>query len=130
MPTVARYADEWNVPVGIDPAGVRERVAWLGAECARIGRSPCVREVSVFLPLANMSEVPLVGPATRLGARLLYGRPAAVSVLAGSVASTIARIREYADAGATSVIITTRPGLNHDLMRRFAAEVIPAARGS
>ena len=46
------------------------------------------------------------------------------------MASTVARIREYADAGATGVIITTRPGLNHDLMRRFAAEVIPAARGS
>jgi hypothetical protein len=89
MPIVARYANEWNVPVVIDPAGVRERLPWLRAECTRIGRSACVREVSVFLPLANMSEVPLVGPATRLGARLLDGRPAAVSVLAGSVASTI-----------------------------------------
>jgi F420-dependent oxidoreductase-like protein len=130
MPIVARYADEWNVPIGVDPAGMRERLAWLGAECVRIGRSPCVREVSVFLPLVNMTEVPLAGPATRLAARFLAGERVAASVLAGSVASTIARIREYADAGATSVIITTRPGLNRDLMRRFAAEVIPAARGS
>jgi hypothetical protein len=26
------------------------------------------------------------------------------------------------------VIITTRPGINHDLMRRFAADVVPALR--
>ena len=128
MPLVARYADEWNVPVGVTPAGMRKRLEALRAECARIGRNPCVREVSVFLPLANLTSIPLAGTATRLGARVLAGSKAARSVLAGSADDTAARIREYVDAGATSVIITTRPGLNQDLMRRFAAEVVPRFR--
>jgi hypothetical protein len=51
-------------------------------------------------------------------------------VLAGSAESIQARIREFLDAGVTSVIITTRPSLNHDLMRRFMAEVVPGVRGA
>ena len=90
--------------------------------------APIVGVLLYFLPLANLTSVPLAGAATRLGARVLAGSKAARSVLAGSADDTAARIREYVDAGATSVIITTRPGLNHDLMRRFAAEVVPRFR--
>ncbi len=128
MPIVARYADEWNVPVGIPPEGMRERLAFLREECQRIGRSPCVSGVSVFLPLANISDVPLAGAATRLGARVLYDERAATSVLAGSAEEITQKIRTFTDAGATHVIITTRPAINHDLMRRFATEIVPAFR--
>lgn len=127
MPLVARYADEWNVAVGVTPDGMKERLEFVRRECERIGRLPCVQAVSVFLPLINMTDIPLAGPATRLGARLLAGDKA-ISVLAGSAPEIKARIQEYADAGATSVIITTRPALNLALMRRFATEVIPAFR--
>jgi len=128
MPLVARYADEWNVPVGVPPDGVKRRLETIRAECARIGRSPCVREVSVFLPLANITNVPLAGPVTRLGARLLVDERAAVSVLAGSAKEIEAKIRSYVDAGATSVIITTRPSIDRALMKRFADEIVPAFR--
>ena len=128
MPVVARYADEWNVPVGISPDGIRERLSLVGDECARIGRSPCVQTVSVFLPLLNMTSIPLAGPATRLGVRMLAGKQVASSVLAGSVTQIKDQIQEYIDAGATSIIVTTRPGRKHDLMRRFATEVMPAFR--
>jgi F420-dependent oxidoreductase-like protein len=128
MPLVARYADEWNAVTGISPDGIRTRLADVHEECRRLGRNPCVREVSVFLPLANITEVPLAGPATRLGARLLVDAPVARSVLAGSVAGIQDQIRPYLEAGATSVIITTRPSINHDLMRRFAREVVPGLR--
>ncbi len=128
MPLVARYADEWNVAVGVTPDGIRERMDIVRAECRRIGRTPCVERVSVFLPLVNITNVPLAGPASRLGARVLAGEAAARSVLAGSPDDIVARIREYVDAGATSVIITTRPGRNHELMRRFAAEIVPRLR--
>jgi F420-dependent oxidoreductase-like protein len=130
MPLVARYADEWNVAVGVTPAGMRSRMEIVRAECARIGRSPCVKEISAFLPLVNMTDIPLAGAATRLGARVLAGERAARSVLAGSADDIKAKIQTYVDAGATSVIITTRPGRNHELMRRFAAEVVPAFRGA
>jgi F420-dependent oxidoreductase-like protein len=128
MPLVARYADEWNVPVGLSPADVRERLAGIRADCERLRRDPCVRGVSVFLPLANITDIPLAGPATRLGARLLVDERAGVSVLAGSAVEIQSRIREYVEAGATSVIITTRPAINHALMRRFATEIVPALR--
>ncbi len=128
MPLVARYADEWNVPIGVMPDGLKERLAYIRQECARIGRSPCVREVSVFLPIANITDIPLAGVATRLGARLLVGEAAATSVLAGSADDITAKIKTYVDAGATSVIITTRPSINPDLLRRFATEIMPAFR--
>jgi F420-dependent oxidoreductase-like protein len=128
MPLVARYADEWNATVGLSPADIRERIAAMRAECQRVGREGCVRTVSAFLPLANITNIPLAGPATRLGARILVDERAAVSVLAGSAESIQARIREFVDAGVTSVIITTRPSMNHDLMRRFMAEVVPGVR--
>lgn len=128
MPQVARYADEWNAAVGLSPDDIRERIVQVRAECERIRRDPCVRTVSAFLPLANITNIPLAGPATRLGARLLVDERAGVSVLAGSAEDIQARIREFLDAGVTSVIITTRPSLNHDLMRRFMAEVVPGLR--
>ena len=129
MPLVARYADEWNAAVGLSPADVRERIATMRAECERLGRSPCVKSVSAFLPLANITNIPLAGAATRLGARILVDERAATSVLAGSAEDIQARVREFVDAGVTSIIITTRPSLNHDLMRRFMAEVVPGVRG-
>ena len=63
MPLVARYADEWNAAVGLSPADVRERLATLRTECERLGRDPCVRTVSAFLPLANITNIPLAGAA-------------------------------------------------------------------
>jgi F420-dependent oxidoreductase-like protein len=128
MPIVARYADEWNVPPGISPAGVRERLAIVRRRCRRLARSPCVPSVSVFLPLVNVTNVPLAGPLTRLGARFVVGRRIASSILAGSPAEIRRKIEEYVDAGATSVIITTRPALNRRLMRRFARDVMPQFR--
>jgi F420-dependent oxidoreductase-like protein len=129
MPTVARYADHWTVPVGIGPQGVAERLQIIREECRRIGREPCVQKVSAFLPLANITAVPFAGPVTRLGARLLYGTEAATSVLAGSVGEIREKIQTYVDVGVTEVIITTRPALNHELMRRFATEVMPTFQG-
>ncbi len=125
MPLVAKYADEWNVPTGVTPAGIKSRLAIVREECARIGRTPCDLQVSVFLPLVNITEIPLAGPATRLAARVLYGERIATSVLTGSVDQITARIHEYRNAGATKLIVSLRPPFNRDLMRRFATEVMP-----
>jgi F420-dependent oxidoreductase-like protein len=128
MPLVAKYADEWNAPTGVSPAGLKSRLALVREECQRIGRTPCDLRVSVFLPLVNITDVPLAAPVTRLGARLLYGKRVATSVLAGSADEIAARIQEFVDAGATSVIVSLRPPFDRKLMRRFATEVIPRFR--
>ncbi len=130
MPLVARYADEWNVPIGVSVAGMKKRLELVRAECARIGRTPCVSEVSVFMPLVNITDIPLAGPATRLGARLMVEQRIAKSLLAGSADEIKDMIRGYVDAGATRVIVNLRPPFDHDLMKRFATEVMPAFRGA
>ncbi len=128
MPLVARYADEWNVPIGLTPDDVRSRLTEMKAECARIKRDPCVRKVSVFLPLVTITDIPLAGPATRLGARALVDARVAGSLLAGSAADIQARLREFVDAGATGFIINVRAPFDHALLARFATEVVPAFR--
>ncbi len=127
LPIVARYADEWNAPVIVSPEELKESIGIIRAECARIGRDPCVQDVSIFLPIITISNIPLAETATRLGARVLAGSVAS-NVLTGSPESIKQQIQAYRDAGATRVIITTRPGINHDIMRRFAAEIMPAFR--
>lgn len=127
LPLVARYADEWNAPVTLSPGDLKEGLEIIRAECARISRDPCVRQVSIFLPVVSISSIPLAETATRLAARAIAGE-AGRNVLTGSADSIKAQIRAYLDAGATRVIITTRPGINHDMMRRFAQEIVPAFR--
>ncbi|HEV7732953.1 MAG TPA: TIGR03560 family F420-dependent LLM class oxidoreductase [Candidatus Binatia bacterium] len=128
MPLVAKYADEWNVPIGLTPDDVRRRIAEMKAECTRIKRDPCVRKVSVFLPLVTITDIPLAGPATRLGARALVDERVAGSLLAGSAADIQGRLREFVDAGATGFIINVRAPFDHALLARFATEVVPAFR--
>jgi F420-dependent oxidoreductase-like protein len=130
MPLVARWADEWNVPLGITPDGMRARRAALDAECARLGRAPCVPDVSVFLVLGRITDDPVPEETARPQATTPFLEKVLVSLLQGSPAQITAKIRTYVDAGATSVIVVST---DHARLRRFAAEVVPAfrdARGS
>lgn len=129
VPQVARWADGWNVPPQVTPDGIRERRALIEAECRKIGRLPCPAEVSVMLPLASITNVPLAGPALRLGARLMVDKAIAQNVLAGSADDIRDRIRAYVDAGVTEVILSVRPPADPALLRQFATEVMPGLRG-
>jgi F420-dependent oxidoreductase-like protein len=126
IPLVARYADGWNAVSGVTPDGIRERRTIIQDECRRIGRTPCPDYVSVLLPLVAITKVPLAGPAIRLGARAVVKKEVAGSILADSPATIRDRIREFADAGVTEVILSLRPPFDRDLLRRFAQEVMPA----
>jgi len=128
MPLVARYADGWNVPIGVSPTGIKKRMEIVHAECQRIGRTPCDIEVSAFLVLYSMSDVPLMGSATRLGARVIAGKRVSRSILAGSAKEITDLIRSYVDAGATHIIVHIEPPYDPQLLRRFATEVIPNFR--
>jgi len=129
LPLVARYAGGWNVPIGVSPEGLRQRLDLIRQECQRIGRTPCDIEVSVFLPLISITNVPLAGPATRLAARVVAPSNVARQLLAGSPAEITAQIQRYVDAGATHVILYLRPPFDRDLIRAFATQVMPAFRG-
>jgi F420-dependent oxidoreductase-like protein len=126
VPLVARYGDGWNAVTGVTPDGIRERRAIIADECKRIGRSPCPAEVSVLLQLVAITDIPLAGPAVRLGARALGLGRAAPGIIADSPGTIRDRIREYVDAGATEIIVGLRPPFDRALLRRFAQEIMPA----
>jgi F420-dependent oxidoreductase-like protein len=126
LPLVARYGDGWNAVTGVTPDGIRERRAIIAAECAKIGRTPCPAEVSVLLQLVAMTDIPLAGPAVRLGARALGLGRAAPGIVADSPGAIRDKIRAYADAGVSEIIVGLRPPFDHALLRRFAQEIMPA----
>ena len=128
MPLVAKYADAWNVPIGVSPQGIKNRLDIIHKECERIGRKPCDIEVQAFLVLYNITDVPLVGDAIRLGARVLENKRTARAVLAGTPSDIAEQIRAYVDAGATHIVMNIQPPYDPKLLRRFADEVMPKFR--
>jgi len=130
VPLVGRYADGYNALPDVDPDGIRERRKIIADACARAGRAHCPTEVSVMLPLVAITKIPLAGPVVRFGARAVVKKETARAILADSPDAIAERIRAYADAGVTEVIINLRTPFDHDLLRRFATEVIPRVRGA
>jgi F420-dependent oxidoreductase-like protein len=128
MPLVGRYADGWNVPIGVTPAGIRSRLEIVRKECARVGRTNCDIEVSAFLILYSITDVPLAGTALRLGARLIEDARVSQAMLAGSPKEITDKIQTYVDAGATHIVMNIQPPYDVELLRRFAKEVMPNFR--
>jgi F420-dependent oxidoreductase-like protein len=126
VPLVARYADGWNAVTGVTPDGIRERRTIIAEECKRIGRTPCPSHVSVLIQLVAITDIPLAGPAVRLGARALGFGKAVPGIVADSPNAIRDRIRAYVDAGATEIIVGLRPPFDRGLLRRFAQEIMPA----
>ena len=96
--------------------------------CRRVGRDPCDVEVSAFLVLYKITNVPLAGPILRLGARFMTEEAVARNVLAGSAEDITKKIRTFVDAGATHIIMNIQPPYDRELLRRFAEEVMPSFR--
>ncbi len=128
MPLVAKYADGWNVPIGVTPVGIKKRMQIVHDECQRIGRAPCDPEVSAFLILYKITDIPFAGAALGLGARVAAGKGAQTAMLAGSPQDITDKIRTYVDAGVTHIIVHIEPPYDPELLRRFAKEVMPNFR--
>lgn len=120
IPMAARIADGWNVPMAT-PADFARKVGVLRSAAEAAGRDPSAVETSVSLGL-SFDEARLPG---RFGARWEQLRPA---VLTGSTQQVVDRIGAYVEAGAGWVILSLRPPFDHEELRRFAADVVPAFR--
>jgi F420-dependent oxidoreductase-like protein len=130
VPLVGRYAQGWNAPIGLTPEEMKERLDIIDAECKRVGRTDCADiEVSTFLVLYSISDVPLAGPVLRLGARMIAGERIQRSILAGSPNEIAKKIQSYVDIGVDHVIMNIQPKYDRDLLRRFAEEVMPRFKG-
>jgi F420-dependent oxidoreductase-like protein len=128
MPLVGRYADGWNAPIGLGPEDIAKRTAIIRDECKRAGRASCDVEVSAFLVLYSITDVPLAGPVLRLGARMIAGERVQKSVLAGSPDEIRKKIQSYVDVGVTHIIMNIQPKYERQLLERFAADVMPSFR--
>jgi F420-dependent oxidoreductase-like protein len=129
MPLVGRYANAWNAPLGLTPEDMTERMKIVRAECERVGRTDCGDiEVSAFLVLYSISDIPLAGPVMRLGARLIADERIARSVLAGSPKEITEKIQTYVDVGVSHIIMNVQAPYKPDLLQRFAQEVMPNFR--
>lgn len=117
----AQYGDGWNVPfVAPDVWAHKARV--LDEHCERLGRDPATitKTVNVGMAFTDEQLRAQFGP---LAERV---RP---SVLTGGVDRMVDHVRAYVDAGAEWVILAMRAPFDRDGLERFAAEVLPAARG-
>lgn len=128
MPLVGRYAQHWNAPIGLTPDDIRERIGIIEAECARVGRADCDVDVSAFLVLYSITDVPLAGPVMGLAARLMTNERIARGLLAGSAKQITEKIQSYVDAGANRIILNIQPPYDAGLLERFAREVMPNFR--
>jgi F420-dependent oxidoreductase-like protein len=128
MPLVGRYADGWNAPIGLTPEDITRRMAIVRDACAKAGRPSCDIEVSAFLVLYSITDVPLAGPVSGLAARFIAGDRVQRSLLAGSPERIRQKIQGYVDAGVTHIIMNVQPPYDPALLRRFASEVMPTFR--
>src|SRR5262249_56012228 len=108
------------------PGGARGGGELTRGECRRVGRPPAPPAVSVLLPLVAITDIPLAGPAVRLGARAVVKKEVAQAILAGSAGSIRDRLRAFAGAGPTEVSLSMRPPFDRDLLLRSANEIMPA----
>jgi F420-dependent oxidoreductase-like protein len=129
MPLVGRYADGWNVPIGLSPEDIAKRLTIVRETCGQAGRADCADiEVSAFLVLYSISDIPLAGPVLGLASRMIAGDRVQKSLLAGSPEAIRKKIQTYVDAGVTHVIMNIQPPYDGKMMRRFASEVMPSFR--
>ncbi len=128
VPLVGRYGDGWNAPIGLSPEEIRERMNIIHRECERAGRKSCDIEVSAFLVLYSITDVPLAGPVLRLGARMIAGERIQRSLLAGTPDEIAKRIQSFVDVGVDHIIMNIQPEYDPALLRRFASEVMPRFR--
>ena len=128
VPLVGRYADRWNANPPVSPEGFKERVAIIEAECAKEKRDPCPSRFSKFFQLMTITNVPFVGSAIELGARVAIGDAASNGLLAGSAEDITEKIQKFVDAGANEILIALLEPFDHDDLRILAEEVVPNIR--
>ena len=118
----ARYASEFNVMFE-SPEQVPESAGRVQRACEAIGRDPATLGISIANTLVCGSDEAEI---ERRAAAI--GRTAELSRFGfgGTPAQVVDRIAQYRDAGADTVYLQMVDLHDHDHLRLFAAEVMPA----
>lgn len=114
---VAQHADMWNA-FG-SPEVFRHKIAVLFEHCRKIGRDPDTIEKSVLLEITFTEDAETKRKALGNQQR---------GMLAGTLSDMRQQIETYVAVGVTHIILSLSAPYDMTLVRRFAAEVIPAFR--
>ena len=138
LPTVAQYADTWNV-LYRTPQAVADLNAVLDSYCHNIGRDPQEIERSLFLPII-LTESPMrswVYSWLAFGYKWYFAlstwtwpQPDIKMLMLGTPDQVKAQIEQYREAGITNFIfaVSAELGDPHATIRLFASEVMPTFR--
>lgn len=129
----AHHADGW-MPYMYTPAMLAESIAKIRELCAAAGRPPDAVRPSIFAFTAchEDSATALAMAADKLGAQYAqdFSKIAAKYTITGTPAERRARIREYVDAGAEVVFLSSACPADYAVRNEelIAREVLPAFR--
>jgi len=127
--TVARYADQWNLPdgsTGITPERFAQKWAVLQRRCAEVGRDPATLETNIglFVILDPRHDRAL---ERRRQFAAAQGMPE-TRISAGDPSALVEEIRAYEEAGVQHFVITVLAAINDDALELFAERVVSVWR--
>jgi F420-dependent oxidoreductase-like protein len=126
---VAKHADQWNT-FG-SPEVFRHKLEVLKEHCQAVGRD--VKEIEVsWAGSTFITDSSAEKEALQRKVAALFGaepEQMAGSLLIGPVEELRDRIHKFVEAGVTHFISIIDPPFDHNTIRGFAEEVIPAVRG-
>jgi F420-dependent oxidoreductase-like protein len=128
LKVVAKHADQWNT-FGA-PELFRHKLGILKEHCESIGRNLDEIEVS-WTGTAMVTESKAEKEAVVALMQKVWGSSAEEierRLLVGSAAEIRDRINQFIEVGVTHFIMSLMPPFNHDILRRFAEEIIPPFR--
>ncbi len=133
MKRTARFANGW-LPYMYTPEMLAESIKTVARYRADFGRSdPVTPGVFLFFAVSEERERGLEMATEQLSVQYNqdFSKLVGKYALAGSTEDCIARLREYADAGASTVILASACPSSHlqENHRLMATEVLPAFRG-
>jgi alkanesulfonate monooxygenase SsuD/methylene tetrahydromethanopterin reductase-like flavin-dependent oxidoreductase (luciferase family) len=132
--TVARFADQWNLPPGskgITPDVLRRKMTLLRERCQEAGRDLASIEINVsqVIVIERRHQRAVERRRQLAASRGMSEDLAAAHVTAGDPESILDQVREWQDAGAQHFSVGVIPGFNSDDTRLFAETVVAELRG-
>ncbi len=127
--TVARYADQWNLPDGtngITPEHFARKWAVLRQRCAEVGRDPATLETNAAV-FAILDAKHARALERRRQFAAAQGMPEA-RISAGDPSAFAEEVRAFEEAGVDHFVITVLAGVNDDSVELFAERVVSAWR--
>jgi len=130
LPIVAKYADNWNVPLLVNPPKLAALTKTLNGYCEKFKRDCAKIEKSALRRLVFTDDQKVIDQTAQGFAKLrnLPVEDVRAALIAGNAEDIKKQIQVYIDAGVTHFIFNTYQPFDREGLQRFAKEVMPAFR--